>query len=181
VDGRQWRTVPDVVVVRCGLSAGVELDRPLLRQLRAEIRKAEALTLASRALARRDLSRRRVAERLERAGVTTEPRESALAALVDAGALDDARVATLRAASLAERGWGDAAILDRLEAEGLAEEDIRRALAEIDPERDRAATLAAPLRDSRAAWKLLARRGFDPETVEALLGTLDEPEGGGLG
>jgi SOS response regulatory protein OraA/RecX len=181
VDGRPWRTVPDEVVARCGLEAGIELERPLLRLLRAELRKAEALTVAGRALARRDLSRRRLSERLERAGVTAEPRRGALAALADAGAIDDARVAKLRAASLAERGWGNAAIAERLQAEGLGEEEIRGALAEIPPEPERAARLADPLPDPRKAWTLLARRGFDPDAIEAVLGALDEPEGGGLG
>ena len=41
VDGRPWRTVPDRVVVRCGLAADVELTRPLLRHLRAELRDAD--------------------------------------------------------------------------------------------------------------------------------------------
>jgi regulatory protein len=181
VDGRPWRTVPDDVVVRCGLSAGVELERPLLRRLRAELRKAEALALAGRALARRDLSRRRLAERLQRAGVSAEPRQGALAALAKVGAVDDARVAKRRAASLAERGWGNAAIAHRLQGEGLGDEEIDRALAEIAPELERAAGLAKPLRDQRKAWTLLARRGFDPETIEAVLGALDEPQGGGLG
>jgi SOS response regulatory protein OraA/RecX len=173
--------VPDDVVVRCSLAAGLELERPLLRLLRAELRRAEALSLAGRALARRDLSRRRLAERLERAGVSTEAGQRALGALVDAGAVDDARVAKLRAASLAERGWGNAAIAGRLEGEGLGEEEIHAALAGMAHERERAAMLAKPLSDPRRAWTLLARRGFDPETIEAVLGTLDGPEGGGLG
>jgi SOS response regulatory protein OraA/RecX len=173
--------VPDDVVVRCGLAVGIQLERPLLRQLRTELRKAEALTVAGRALARRDLSRRTLADRLDRAGVATEARESALAALVDAGAVDDARVAQLRAVSLAERGWGDGSIAARLEAEGIAEPDAHAALETLAPETERASRVAAGARDPRKAWALLARRGFDPETIEAVLGALDEPEGGGLG
>jgi len=120
VDGEPWRTVPDAVVVRCGLRADLELDRPLLRRLRRELREAEALTVAGRSLRRRDLSTRRLAERLEKAGVAPAAERSALQALTDARVLDDARLAEARASSLAERGWGDAAIAARLEAEGIA-------------------------------------------------------------
>ncbi|MGH3041065.1 MAG: hypothetical protein ACRDNG_04895, partial [Gaiellaceae bacterium] len=56
VDDRRWRVVPDAVVLRCGLAAGVELDRPLLRRLRRELRRAEALEAATRTIARRDVS-----------------------------------------------------------------------------------------------------------------------------
>ena len=182
VDGSAWREVPDDVVVRCGLAAGVELDRPLLRRLRTELRGAEALLLAGRALRRRDLSRRRLSERLAHAGVPPAAERRALAALTEAGAVDDTRLARNRAASLAERGWGDSAIAARLDAEGIPEPEARAALGTLPPESERAARVAAGVvGDRRKAWALLARRGFDPETAQALLESLDESGGGGLG
>jgi SOS response regulatory protein OraA/RecX len=179
VDGEPWRTVPDEVVLRCGLTAGVELERPLLRRLRAELRNAEALALASRALRRRDLSRRRLAERLEHAGVTSGAERHALTTLTDAGAVDDARLARVRASSLADRGWADAAIAARLAAEGITDPEAGGALEGLPPEAERAAELAAGVGDPRKAWALLSRRGFDPETIEAAVGPLDDqaPEG----
>jgi SOS response regulatory protein OraA/RecX len=39
----------------------------------------------------------------------------------------------------------------------------------------------AHLSDPRKAWALLARRGFDEEAIEAVVGALDEQAGGGLG
>ena len=33
VDGKRWRIVPAEVAVRVGLTAGLELERPLLREL----------------------------------------------------------------------------------------------------------------------------------------------------
>ncbi len=172
--------MPDAVVVRCGLRADLELDRPLLRRLRRELREAEALTVAGRSLRRRDLSTRRLAERLEKAGVAPAAERSALQALTDARVLDDARLAEARASSLAERGWGDAAIAARLEAEGIAEGDARGALAGLPAEALRAEKVIRGL--SRAkAWALLARRGFDEETIGAAVGWLDEEAGGGLG
>jgi regulatory protein len=174
VDGQPWRAVPDEVVALCGLAAGVELDRPLLRRLRAELRRAEALEVAGRALARRPLSRRRLSERLRGRGVPPPAEREAVATLDRLGLVDDARLAPERAVALAERGWGDEAIAARLEAEGLAHELVARAVTELEPEHERAATLAAPSRDRRAAWKLLARRGFSLEAIEAALGALDE-------
>ena len=180
MDGEPWRTVPDEVVIRCGLAAGVALERPLLRSLRRELRHAEGLAVAARSLRRRDLSSRRLAERLEQAGVAPSAEKSVFQALTDARVLDDTRFAAARASALAERGWGDAAIVARLEAEGIAEGDARDALAGLSPEPARARRVSSGLERSKA-WPLLCRRGFDQETIEAVLGSLDEDPDGGLG
>jgi SOS response regulatory protein OraA/RecX len=181
VDGRHWRVVPDDVVVRCGLAAGVELERPLLRELRRELRRAEALSVATRALARRDLSRQRLDERLRARGATGAESERTVATLEATGVVDDARVARRRAEALAERGWGDAAVAARLQAEGIAPDSVRAALAELTPERERAAALARQAPDRVKAWKLLARRGFSADSAESALGPLDEVPPAGLG
>jgi SOS response regulatory protein OraA/RecX len=44
----------------------------------------------------------------------------------------------------------------------------------------RAETITSGL-DRAKAWALLARRGFDQDTIEAVVGSLDEGAGGGLG
>jgi regulatory protein len=181
VDGRPWRIVPDDVVARCGLAAGTELERPLLRDLRRELRRAEALKIAARALSQRDLSRRRLGERLRSRGATHGESEEAVAALASAGVVDDARLALTRAATLAERGWGDAVVAARLEAEEVDAELVRLALAELSPEAERATAVVRAQPDRRKAWNLLARRGFSPESAESALGPLDEEVGGGLG
>jgi SOS response regulatory protein OraA/RecX len=172
--------VPDEVVLRCGLAVGVALERPLLRRLRRELRHAEALAVAGRTLRRRAVSTRRLAERLEAARVTPAAERSALQALTDARVLDDTRYAAARASALAERGWGDVAIGARLEAEGIAEVEAREALAGLPAEPVRAETIISGLERPRA-WALLARRGFDQDTIEAVVGSLDEGAAGGLG
>jgi regulatory protein len=174
VDGRPWRVVPDEVVVRCGLAAGLDLERPLLREIRRALRRTEALELATRALGRRDLSRRRLDERLAARGVVEHERAGALATLAQAGVVDDARVARARAATLAERGWGDAAVLARLAGEGFPAELGRDAVAGLTSESERARAAAARFDDRRKAWAHLARRGFPHEAIESALGTLDE-------
>jgi SOS response regulatory protein OraA/RecX len=179
VDGEPWRTVPDDVVVRCGLRADLELDRPLLRTLRRELRHAEAIAVAGRTLRRGDVSTKRLADRLTRAGVPASAGRSAVGALREARILDDARVAGSRARALAERGWGDAAIAARLEAEGVGEDDARRAICGLPPEASRAAKVAARLSDHRKAWTLLARRGFDESTIEDVVGEWTGESGAG--
>jgi SOS response regulatory protein OraA/RecX len=181
VDGRRWRVVPDDVVVRCGLAAGVELERPLLRELRRELRRAEALAAATRALSLRDLSRRRLDERLRARGATAPESERAVATLEAAGLVDDARLARRRAEALAERGWGDAAIAARLQRDGVAEELAGSAIADLTPEGERAAALARQVSDRHKAWKLLSRRGFSADSAESALGALDEEPSAGLG
>jgi SOS response regulatory protein OraA/RecX len=181
VDGRRWRVVPDDVVVRCGLVTGVELERSLLRELRRELRRAEALAAATRALARRDLSRRRLDERLRARGASAPERERAVATLEAAGLVDDARLARRRSEDLAERGWGDAAIAARLERDGVTAELARSAIADLAPEGERAVAVARQVSDRHKAWKLLSRRGFSADSAESALGPLDEEPSTGLG
>ena len=175
VDGRPWRVVPDDVVARCGLRAGLELGRPLLRDLRRELRRSEALAAAVRTVSRRDVSARRLRQRLDARGIPSQEAENAVETLAAAGVVDDERVARSRARALAERGWGDAAVAARLEEEGFPAEAVTGALAEIPSERERAAALGARTPGRQALWRLLARRGFAPDTIEDVVGPLDEP------
>jgi regulatory protein len=116
----------------------------------------EALAVATRALARREHSRRSLRERLLRARVSAEEADTVVEELVRLGLLDDARFARERARVLAERGKGDAAIRFELDREGVGEAEIEAAVAALDPERERAA-------------RLLASRGFDEDVVAALV------------
>jgi SOS response regulatory protein OraA/RecX len=94
-------------------------------------------------------------------------------ALTGAGVLDDARTAARRAHALADRGWGDGAVAARLEGEGFGRPAVEAAVGELEPESARATVLAGTTEDPRATWKLLARRGFAEETIEAVVGTVD--------
>jgi regulatory protein len=169
LDGRPWRTVPDDVVARAGLAAGEELDRPALRLLRAELVRARGLRVASRALARRDLSAAELDARLERARVAPSVAAEVAGTLERAGLVDDERFAANRAESLAARGWGDAAIAARLEAVGVDEAVARVAVAALEPEAARARVLVERESDPVRQARLLARRGFGEETLESVL------------
>src|SRR5688572_9227725 len=138
VDGRPWRIVPDDVVVSCGLRAGIELERPLLRDLRRALRRYEALEAAVRTVSRRDVSSRRLRQRLDARGIASPEAEAAVETLASAGVVDDERLARARARSIADRGWGDAAIAARLEQEGLPSGAVTQAIGELPTERERA-------------------------------------------
>jgi SOS response regulatory protein OraA/RecX len=177
LDGAPWRVLPVDVVVRASLAEGRSLDRAALRLLRRELRRAEALHVAGRALRHRDLSRRRLAERLERAAVPPAAAAESLAALEWAGAVDDARVARVRAHALADRGYGDEAIRHHLLTEGLDEGLVCEALAELPGEAERAAPLIARRGAGRRTARYLAGRGFGEEALEAALGAAFGQEG----
>jgi regulatory protein len=157
LDGAPWRTLPADVVVRAGLSNGRTLDRPALRLLRRELRRAEALQVAGRALRSRDLSHDELAARLARAAVPPAAAAESVAALERAGLVDDTRLAANRAAGLAERGYGDAAVRHDLERRGVGQEQIEAAIEELEPEADR-------------ARRIVERRGTGPRTMRYLAG-----------
>ena len=169
LDGAPWRVMPVDVVVRSGLSVGCSLDRPRLRVLRRELRRAEALELAGRALRAHDLSERALAERLE-GRVAPAARDDALQTLARAGAVDDRRVAQSRAACLADRSYGDAAIRHDLRCKGLEHEEIEAAVANLEPESLRASAIVARRGRGAATARYLATKGFSEETVESGLG-----------
>jgi SOS response regulatory protein OraA/RecX len=174
LDGAPWRLVPTDAVVRSGLFVGRALDRETARTLGRELRRAEALSRALRALTARDRSRRSLEDRLGAAGVASRPRKEVLETLERAGLVDDERLAAARAQALAERGYGDAAIRFDLERQGLGGESVAAALAGLEPERERARRLVEQRgRDARAA-RWLAAKGFEAGTVEDAIGGFAE-------
>ena len=164
--------VPADAVVRAGLSTGLELDRPRLRALRNELRRSEALGQAARALRHRDLSTKRLAERLDRAGAAPPASAEAIRTLTDAGVLDDERLAATTARALADRGWGDAAIRFKLGQAAVGPELTETAVSLLEPEPDRAARIIALRGRSAKTVAYLARRGFSEDSIEASVGDL---------
>ena len=170
LDGAPWRVLPLDVVARAGIAEGRVLDRPAVRLLRRELRRAEALRIATRALWARDLSTRRLGERLARAAVSPATAADSVAALTRAGLVDDARLARTRAEELAERGYGDAAIRHRLDREGVPDELVAEAVAALGGETERAARLIERRGTGIRTARYLTGRGFGEEAVEAALG-----------
>jgi SOS response regulatory protein OraA/RecX len=166
LDGRHWRVLPADVVVRAGLGVGRPLDRSIARELAREIRRARALSQATRTLAASARSRGELEQRLARAGHGGAAREDALESLGRAGLVDDARLAEGRAAALARRGYGDAAIRADLRRRRIPDETVVEAIAAIEPELTRLALLVAGQDVTPSLLRRLARRGFSHETLD---------------
>jgi SOS response regulatory protein OraA/RecX len=166
LDGQPWRKLPHAVVLACELHPGLDLDRPKLRRLRAELRRFEALDVAAKLLLHRDLGAEQLQGELGRRQVAPSDQRVAIRALKRAGIVDDARLASNRARLLAERGYGDEAIRWKLEHVGLPEGSIEEALAALPPEPDRALAVAEREGVSPRTARLLARRGFGEDAVE---------------
>jgi regulatory protein len=138
--------------------------------------RAEALAVATRALARREHSAQGLRERLLRAGVSETDADDALEELRRVGLLDDGRFANERARVLAERGKGDAAIRFDLERAGVEAPEVEEAMAALEPESERAARVVERRGSTAATARLLASRGFDEAVVEALVAPGRWPE-----
>lgn len=137
--------------------------------MEGEPQRAEALAVATRALARREHSRRSLQERLLRAGVGSSAAGEVVEELQRVGLLDDSRFAGERARVLAERGKGDAAIRFDLERAGVESQEIEQALALLEPERERAQRVVERRGATPETARLLAGRGFDEDVVAASL------------
>jgi SOS response regulatory protein OraA/RecX len=128
-----------------------------------------ALEQAAAALARRDHSAAGLTAYLAERGVDPDEAAEAVERLRQAGYLDDARVATLRAETLAARGYGDAAIRADLARRGLAEDEIAAGLDALTPETERARELIAELGASERIARRLAAKGFGTDSIESAL------------
>jgi SOS response regulatory protein OraA/RecX len=168
LDGEAWRVLPADAVVRAGLTVGRRLDRPAARELAREVRRAKALTAATRSLAASGQSQRALERRLARAGHSAAAREDALGALDRAGLLDDSRLAQGRAEQLARRGYGDAAIRADLRRRLIPAEASADAVAGLEPELDRSRRLLEGKSVTPALLRRLAGRGFSRDTLDEI-------------
>jgi regulatory protein len=170
LDGARWRTLPLDVVAQTRLRVGEELDRPRLRELARELRRARAVDVALRAVARREQSAAELDRRLGRRGVAPGLRAETMGRLKRAGLIDDERYALRRAESLAERGHGDASIVWRLARDGVTAEAAAAAVAALPAELERARRLVEARGAGPRTARELARRGFGEDAVEGALG-----------
>lgn len=169
LDGAPWRTVPVEVVLAAGLYVGLELDRQRLRVMRRELRSREALSRASRLLARRDLTEQGLDAELQRRRVAPAARRATVSRLREAGAVDDSRLARRRAEVLAARGAGNLMIRADLESRGVAPELVESALEALPAEHDRVQAIVSTRGSGPATARYLARRGFEDDVITAAL------------
>jgi regulatory protein len=130
----------------------------------------DPIEVAVRSLRSHDRSRAEIDERLAKAGIGELDRPEALDRLERLGYVDDGRFAVSRATALASRGQGDAAIRFDLRGRGIAEDAIETALAELEPEVERAVQLAEQLGRTPKIAARLGRKGFGADALEAAFG-----------
>jgi SOS response regulatory protein OraA/RecX len=169
LDGEPWRVLPADAVVRSGLNVGVAIDRPRARLVRTELRRSEALAIATRSLRFRDHSRQSLSDRLSRSRVDAATGDEALDTLERLGLVDDSRSASARATALAERDAGDLFIQADLEQRGFAPADIAAAIDALDPETTRAERIVEQRGASPRTIRRLLAKGFSPEAIEGLI------------
>lgn len=133
----------------------------------------DAVETALRALRFRDRTTAELDARLEQRGVGEAEREQALETLERIGYVDDERFARGRAERLAERGSGDALIRDDLERRGVAAEIVESALAELEPERSRAARIVERRGPGDKTVRYLAAKGFGEDALEGIVARED--------
>jgi regulatory protein len=140
---------------------------------RRERERERAVQLGYRALGRRERTIAELRTLLERKRVEPEAIDAAVAELIEAGLLDDARYAKRFAEDKRELDrWGSERIARELQRRGVHPQLIERAVAD----RSREAELQTALmlleqrlppprndRDRDRAWRLLIRRGYDVE------------------
>ncbi len=169
LDGSPWRVLPLDVVARSGLDVGVAVDRPRARRVRVELRRFEALAIASRSLRYRDHSRQSLADRLARSGVDNAMGDEALGTLERLGLLDDQRAALARAETLAARDAGNIMIQADLGQRGFAQDVVARAVETLEPEAVRAERVIERRGASQQTLRRLLAKGFAPEALDGLI------------
>ncbi len=171
-------------IVAAWLRVGQELTEAQIAELRRADAAEQAYQKALRYLSYRPRSEAEVRSYLTRRGVEPAHIEAVLARLRDLGLVDDEAFAR---AWVENRGTfrprGRRALQAELRQKGIAPELVERVLAEIDEERlALQAGLKALRRYGRLEWPAfrqkmgayLARRGFDYETIRAILPQLWE-------
>ncbi len=172
LDGRPWRVIPAEAVLVAGLAIGRAVDRTTARALGRELRRLEARGQALRALRARDHTVASLDQRLAERGSAPRERRETLAAAQRAGLVDDARFARERATLLAVRGAGNGMITVDLEHRGVPDEEIRTALALLEPESDRAERIIEARGRTSGTARHLAAKGFSEEALETLIAEL---------
>lgn len=130
---------------------------------------ASAVDVATRALARRELSAVELRVRLGRAGFSEDEVERAINQLREAGYQSDERTARERARTLSERCLGDAAIVVDLRRRGIPQDAVDEIFDDLPPEGARAERLAARVGSGRRLVDALRRKGFSEDVIAAVI------------
>lgn len=162
-------------------------DNPLLEEGRPKKRRQREQTPVQRALGllvRREHSRKELTRKLQMRGIEAEDAQAAVERLNELGWQDDERFAEALVRNRAGSGYGPIYIRVELGTHGLDDAAIEQAMATFDGDwTDNARDLIrrrfgetgpVDLKQRRKAADLLARRGFDGDSIRAA--SLFDPE-----
>lgn len=195
IDGLKAFDLATVLVDQAGLRVGDVLSEDVQVALIAKDAPFRARERALRLLASRDRSRGEVEVRLRTAGFAPEIVTDTVAWLLGLGYLDDGRFAARYCAEKQRNGWGPRRIRAELIRKGVERTLVDEALSSADDGSETAEGLEAvtalarrrfgeqyrrdPVAAGRRLAGFLARRGYDWETIAAVVRVLAAEAGGG--
>jgi regulatory protein len=190
VGHRTAASLPLSAVVELRLGVGQPWDDALAARVREASTFQRALAAAMKSAGRRPLSRRRLDEKMRKAGWDDAMIARVIERLTQLGALDDEKLGRALVEEIqARKPAGPALLRAKLRQRGLENRLIEKLVQEVadDPARDPVAdatelarkklrTLARfdPATRKRRLWGLLARRGFNGETIANVLARVAE-------
>ena len=174
--------VTEEELLRFGLRPGLELDVEDLEALRASAGVSGAKAQAASIIGSRALSKRELTRRLVKKGSEEADAKAAADWLEDIGAVDDAAYAASLARHDGGRGYGPARVREELRRRGVdrslwdqALEELPEAAETLDRliQKKCGGDLADP-REKKRVSQALMRRGFDWSDVRAAMGRYTE-------
>lgn len=190
VGNRTVASLPLSVVVELGLGVGQEWDGALAEKVKESSAFSRALAAGMKSAGRRPLSRRRLEEKLRKAGWDDAMIARVAERLTRLGALDDEKLGRALVEEIqARKPAGPALLRAKLRQRGLENRLIEKLVQEAadDPTRDAVADAVElarkklrglerfdPATRKRRLWGMLARRGFNGETISDAMERLKE-------
>ena len=188
VDGRAVATLRERSVADLSLAVGQLWDERLAADVARAVAFDKAYDAAATRLNRRAMSRRQLHDKLRQLGHEQETVDQVLDRLESLRLVDDEALGRELIRQIAESKPAGAPLLrSKLMQRGLDRQLIDRLLDELAPTPEQATEGAAelarkkwrtmanldPRTRKRRLWSMLARRGFDSDTIQAAMADLD--------
>ena len=169
-------------LLQFGLYPGMDLSPQLVVQLEASGKRSEGRVKAAQLASGRMMSRKELADKLNRKGIAPDTAEEAVEWLTSLGAVDDAAYAGVIARHYAASGYGPGRVRQELQKRGVPRELWDDALSQLPDSADAIdgflkKKLGGRTPDRPALKKLsdaLLRRGFSWSDIRPALNRLGE-------
>ncbi len=169
-------------LLQFGLYPGMDLSPQLMVQLEASGKRSEGRVKAAQLASGRMMSRKELADKLNRKGIAPDTAEEAVEWLTSLGALDDAAYAGVIARHYAASGYGPGRVRQELQKRGVPRELWDDALSQLPDSADAIdgflkKKLGGRTPDRATLKKLsdaLLRRGFSWSDIRPALNRLGE-------